>query len=96
MSQMMTQAECVDQMWDQHSSKVLKSVGILGDRMTLKQLSNHEFTCTQDKRDLLAGRLFAMTAEENLLQVEYSSKISRNKKVCETIDPVDSELLIHA
>ena len=63
MSQMMTQAECVDHMWDQRSSKVLKLVGILGDRVTLKQLSTHEFTCTQDKRDLLAGRIFAMNAE---------------------------------
>ena len=54
MSQMMTQTECVDQMWDQYSSKVLKSGRILGDRVTLEQLSNHEFTCTQDKRDFLA------------------------------------------
>ena len=55
MSQMMTQATCVDQMWDQYSSKVLKSGCILGNLVTLEQLGNHEFTCAQDKRDLLAG-----------------------------------------
>ena len=31
--------------------------------MTLDQLRNHEFKGTEDKGDLLAGKLFAMSAE---------------------------------
>ena len=60
MSHVKNEAENVDQIWSQHASKVLKSGCVLGDRVTLEQLSNHEFKCTQDKRDLLAGMLFAI------------------------------------
>ena len=63
MSPMMTQARYVDQMWDQDCAKVLKSDCILGDIVTLEQLSSHEFAGTQDKRELLAGMLSAMNAE---------------------------------
>ena len=63
MSQVITQAEFVDQMWDQHSSKVLKPGCTLDNDLTLEQLSKHESICTQDKRDLLARMLFAMHAE---------------------------------
>ena len=63
MSQMMTKAKCIDKMWDQYSSKVLKTCGILSEIVTLDQLRNHEFKGTEDKRDLLAGKLFAMSAE---------------------------------
>ena len=84
MSQMMTNAKCIDEMWDQYSSKVLKSCGILSEIVTLDQLRNHEFKGTEDKRDLLAGKLFAMSAE---------GKSCESKKVCETIRPFDQELL---
>ena len=47
--------------------------------MILDQLSNHEFTGTQDKRDFLAGMLFTMSAEGNLLQIESPFQIFRNK-----------------
>ena len=86
MSSMMTQARYVDQMWDQDSVKVLKSDCILGDIVTLEQLTSHEFAGTQDKRELLAGMLSAVNAE-----VVFSSQILRDK-VCETSGPVDSEL----
>ena len=91
MSQVLTQADCVDQMWDQYSSQVWKSSCILGDIVALEQWSNHEFTCTRNKRDF-AGMLSAMNAEGNFLQVESSSQISRVRKVFETIGPVDKEL----
>ena len=63
MSQNMIQAECVDHMWDRCSSKVLKSGCILAGRVTLEQLSSHEFTCiyTRQERDF-AGMLFDMNA----------------------------------
>ena len=60
--------------------------------MTLEQLSNHEFTCTQDKTDLLASMLFIMSAEGNLLQIESSFLILRSKKVCGTTGPDVKEL----
>ena len=91
MSQVLTQADCVDQMWDQYSSQVWKSSCILGDIVALEQWSNHEFTGTRNKRDF-AGMLSAMNAEGNFLQVEYWSQISRVRKVFETIGPVDKEL----
>ena len=37
--------------------------------------------------------LFAPSAEGNLLQVETSSQILKEKRVCETIGPFNSELL---
>ena len=43
----MTQTEKVDQMWGEYASKVLKSVCILDNHLTLEHLSNHEFTCAQ-------------------------------------------------
>ena len=78
-SQMMTQAEWFDQMWNEHSSKALKSGCILGDILTLEPLSNHEFTCTHHKRDLLAGMLFTMSAESNLLQTKSPFQILQCK-----------------
>ena len=45
MSQVMTRADCVDQMRDQYASKVLKSDCILDTRLTLEQLSNEKFAC---------------------------------------------------
>ena len=57
--QVTTQTEDVDQMCVQYATKVLKSCGVLDNHLTLEQLSNHELNCTQDKRYLLAGMLFA-------------------------------------
>ena len=68
MAQMITKAECIDKVWDQYSSMVLKFVCILSDVVTLKQPSNHEFTGTQDNKNFLAGMLFTMSAKGNLLQ----------------------------
>ena len=64
MSQIMTQASCAGRMWDGYSSKVLKSGCILGDRVTLEQLSNHVcvYMYTKQERDLLRGMLFDMNA----------------------------------
>ena len=76
MSQVTTQAENVDQMSDQDSSKVLNAGCTLGDQVTMEQLSNHEFKCTQDQRDF-AGMLFEQKAEGELLQVDTSSQIFR-------------------
>ena len=47
MSQTMTQAECVDQMWCEYASKVLKSGCILDNHLTWEHLSNHQLTCAQ-------------------------------------------------
>ena len=66
-TQVMTQAECVDQMWDQYASKVLKPGCVLDYHLTLEQLINHECQCTQDNRNLLAGLLVVLEAEGNLL-----------------------------
>ena len=92
MSQAKNQAENVEQLWSQHASKVSRSGCVLGDRVTLEQLSNHEFKCTQDKRDLLAGMLFAMEAKGKLWQVVTSSQIVRKQRICETITPFNREL----
>ena len=73
-----TQTESVDQMCVQYATKVLKSCGVLDNHLTSEQLSNHELNCTQDKRYLLAGMLFAQITEENLLQVD-ASEIRRLK-----------------
>ena len=43
-------------------------------------------------RDLLAGMLFTMGAEGNLLQIESPVQILRKKEIRETIGPVDIEL----
>ena len=72
MSQVMTHAECVEQMWDQYATKVLKSSCVLDNRLSLEQWSNQKFTYTQDKRDLLAGMPFAINAEGNLLPIDTS------------------------
>ena len=48
------------------------------------------FKGTQHKRDFLAGMLFDMNAEENLLQIGSSSQTSR--RVCETVGLDDREL----
>ena len=53
MSQVLTQDDCVDQIWDQYSSQVWKSICILGDIVALEQWSNHEFQCTRNKRETL-------------------------------------------
>ena len=78
MFQVTTQTESVDQMCVQYATKVLKSCGVLDNHLTFQQLSNHELNCTQDKRYLLAGMLFAQKTEENLLQVD-ASEIRRLK-----------------
>ena len=43
------------------------------------------------QENLLAGMLFTMNAEGNLLEIESSLFILRSNKVCDTIGPVDSE-----
>ena len=86
----MTQTQSVHQMWTQCASKVLKSGCVLDNHLTLKQLSNYEFNCTQDKRNLLAGMLRGQKKTEgNLLQVDTSSQILRRQRVCYTIGPFD-------
>ena len=77
MSQVMTHTECADLMCEQHVSKVLKPGSVLDNHLTLEQLSNHEFNCTQDNNNFLAGMLFALKAEGNLLQVDTSTQILR-------------------
>ena len=74
-SQVMTHPENVDQIWNQYASKALWIL------TSLEHLSNYEFHCTQDTRDLLAGMLFDQKAEENLLQVDISSQILRKQWV---------------
>ena len=58
MAQKITEAECVDKMWNQYSFFFLKSSCILNDLAFLYQLRNHELTCTREKRNLLPGMLF--------------------------------------
>ena len=53
-TQMMTKAECVDKMWNQYSSTLVKSGCILSDLVTLDQLRSHDFEDTQGKTDFLA------------------------------------------
>ena len=43
-------------------------------------------------RDFLAGTLFTMGADSNLMQDESPYLILRNREVCQTIGPVDTEL----
>ena len=59
-AQKMTEAKCIVKMWDQYSSKLLKSGGSLSDLLSLAQLRNHDFEYTQSKRDLLAEMLCQM------------------------------------
>ena len=91
MFQVMTQTESVDEMWDPYSSKVFEASCVLENHLTLDQLSNHEFSCKQYKRNVVAGVLFALTAEGNLMQVT-SSEMLRNQRVCETIRFLDGDL----
>ena len=70
MAQKMTKGEFIDKMWDQCSSKLLKSGCILSYLVTVHQLRNHDCEDAQGKRDLLAGMLFTMGAEDNPLQIE--------------------------
>ena len=63
MSQVMTQPKNVDQMLSQYAWKVLKPSCALDGHLTLGQLSNGEFHCTQDKRDLFERMLFVQRAE---------------------------------
>ena len=71
----MTQPENVDQIWSQFASKVLKSGCARDVHVTLEQLSNYEFQCTQDQRDLRAGMLYLQKG--HLLQDDTSSQILR-------------------
>ena len=90
----MTQGECVDQMWDLYSSKVLKTVCILDNHLTLEQLCNHEFPRTQDKGDLLAPMLFAMSAEEKPpAGKQEGDKWSRRQRIVEDARGRSSRLL---
>ena len=90
-SQVMTHTDCVDEMWSQFASEVFKSGCVLDNHLTLEQLGNYEFNCTQNRRNLLVGMLFAQKAEGNLLQVD-NSFILDQQGVCETISPFDGEL----
>ena len=92
MSQVTTQAESVDQIRNQYAPNVLKSGCALSDHLTLEQLSNHEFIFTQDHRNLLAGMLFSLKAERDLLHVDTSSQILRKQRLRETIGPFDGEV----
>ena len=76
MSQVMTLLEILVQIWSKYAQKVLISGCVLDDRLTLEQLSNNEFRCTRDKRDLPAGMLFVQKAE-----VDTPCRIVRKKKV---------------
>ena len=91
MSQVMAHAECVDQMWDQYASKVLKSGCILDNRLSLEQWSNQKFTCTQDKREISLQE-----CPSPWMWMETSCRlipqILREKRVCETIGLFDSGL----
>ena len=92
MSQVTTQAESVDQIRNQYAPNVLKSGCALSDHLTLEQLRNHEFIFTQDHRNLLAGMLFSLKAERDLLHVDTSSQILRKQRLRETIGPFDGEV----
>ena len=58
MYQVMTLLETLCPDMESIRTKVLISGCVLDDRLTLEQLSNNEFRCTRDKRDLPAGMLF--------------------------------------
>ena len=64
---------------------------ILGDHVSMEELSNHELKCRQDERDL-AGMLFEQKAQRELLQVDTSAQILRIQRVCESIGPLNGEL----
>ena len=81
----------VDQIRNQYAPDVLKSGCALSDHLTLEQLSNYEFIFTQDQKNLLAGMLFSLKAERDLLQVDTSSQIFRKQRLRETIGPFDGE-----
>ena len=70
----------------------MKSGRALDGHLTLEQLSNYEFLCTQDRRNFFAGMLHLQRAKGNLLQVDTSSQILRKQIVCETISLFDGEL----
>ena len=76
--------------------KELKSGCALKNHLTLEQMSNYEFHCTWDKRDILAGMLFSQKGEGNLLQVDTSSQIFRKLRVCETIRFFRLNIVEHA
>ena len=84
MSQAMTQPKNVEQKWSQYASKVLQSGCALGSHVTLEQLSNCEFTCTQDKSNLFAGMLSLQKAEGNILKVDTSSQMLGKHRIWET------------
>ena len=86
MSQVMTLVENFDQIWSHYAPKVLISGCALDGRLTLEQLSNNEFSCTRDRRDLPAWMLFVQKAE-----VDTPCRILRNR-VCETTSLVDWEM----
>ena len=56
--------------------------------MTLEQFSSHDFHCTQEKRNLLAGMFSALNTAGDFLQVVTSSQILREERVCETMGPL--------
>ena len=70
----------------------MKSGCALDGHLTLEQLTNYEFQCTQDKRNLLAGMLHLQKADRNFLQVDTSSQILRRQRVCEAISLFDGDL----
>ena len=67
-------------MGNQCSSKILKSGCILIDLVALYQLRNHDSEDARSKSHFLAGMLFTMGAEGNLLQIQSPCQILRNKK----------------
>ena len=91
MTQMMTQFECIDQMWDQYYSKILKSRRILSDLVTLDEQSRVDGFSRQEElsyRNVLPNVYGGQTPAD----IESPFKNLVNKKVCETIGPVDNEL----
>ena len=56
------------------------------------QVLTHDFEDRKSKRDLLAGMLYQINVEGNVLQIESPIQIFRNREVCESIGPIDTEL----
>ena len=70
MSQVMTQAECVDQMWSQNVSQELKAGCVLDNHLTLEQLSKKEFWLYTRQEESSCRKTLRHECEKNLLQVE--------------------------
>ena len=73
-------------------SKVLRLGCTMGDCLSSEQLGTAQFVKTQDLRDVVAGVLFALEAEDNLALVDKSIEIPRDVQVCASHGPFDGEL----